>query len=126
MFFQRARDISRDQQRGSNADRNPGLETDWDAYPTDSAKIPLERAVRIVYLNHRGMDESRNIVPDRLWFGATDWYVEKQWLLDAFDIDRGVFQTLAVSRIVNMGDTDACVFDGSPAQRASGRLSVSG
>jgi len=46
------------------------------------------RIVNIVYTNYRGETAQRRIIPQRVWFGATQWHREEQWLLDAFDLDR--------------------------------------
>ncbi len=40
--------------------------------------------VLLVYTNYRRKTDSRLVTPLRLRFGATPYYPEPQWLLDAF------------------------------------------
>lgn len=47
---------------------------------------PEDCAVWIDYLNHRGVRRWRQIVPTRIYYGATDWHPEDQWLLAADDV----------------------------------------
>lgn len=47
-----------------------------------------ELAVSILYTNHRGETAVRQIVPQYLWFGETQWHPGEQWLLRAKDCDR--------------------------------------
>lgn len=58
-----------------------------------------ERNVRILYTNHRGETRIRHILPERLYFGCTDWHPEPQWLLDAFDIDKNALRSFAMKDI---------------------------
>lgn len=48
----------------------------------------MRKVVSIVYTNYRGETARREIIPQRVWFGATQWHPEEQWLLDAFDIEK--------------------------------------
>jgi predicted DNA-binding transcriptional regulator YafY len=63
------------------------LESTQQKAPTDPA-LDLSKAIGIVYKNYRGETARRRIVPQRLWFGATKWHPDKQWLLDAIDVDK--------------------------------------
>lgn len=45
--------------------------------------------VALTYRNWRGEVAERTIIPRRVWFGATDWHPEPQWLLTAFDTEKG-------------------------------------
>lgn len=58
-----------------------------------------DRAIRIVYTNYRGETALREIVPQRVWYGATDWHPEEQWLLDAVDLDKGASRSFALRDI---------------------------
>ena len=65
--------------------------------PVDS---PVEqKAIQIIYTNHRGETAIRRIVPARIWFGATEWHPEEQWLLDAIDLERQVPRSFALRDI---------------------------
>ena len=50
--------------------------------------LDLRKAVNIIYTNYRGETARREIIPQRVWFGATKWHPEEQWLLDAFDVEK--------------------------------------
>jgi hypothetical protein len=63
-------------------------------------------AVRIRYTNHRGETAVREVRPQRVWFGATEWHPEPQWLLDAVDVERGVERSFALR--------DVAAFDVQP------------
>lgn len=52
-------------------------------------EFDLSHVVTIRYTNYRGETADRRIVPRMLRFAATEWHPEPQWLLDAFDIDKG-------------------------------------
>ncbi|HSO00531.1 MAG TPA: hypothetical protein VLS89_19700 [Candidatus Nanopelagicales bacterium] len=66
-----------------------------------SEETPLEinKTVQILYTNYRHETSIRKIIPSRIWFGSTPWHPEQQWLLDAFDIDRGESRSFAVADI---------------------------
>jgi hypothetical protein len=57
----------------------------------------------IDYTNHRGERHWRKIAPtaDRpsMWWGRTEWHVEPQWLLDAYDHEKGAVRTFAMKDI---------------------------
>ena len=61
--------------------------------------IEKEKVVRILYTNYRGETTIRRIIPERIWFGETEWHQERQWLLDAFDIDKSQRRSFAVKDI---------------------------
>ena len=58
-----------------------------------------EKTVEIVYKNWRGEVGVRQIIPEKIWFGTTEWYPEEQWLLDAFDCGKQESRTFAMSDI---------------------------
>ena len=66
-----------------------------------SANSDEARAVSILYTNYRGEKAWRRITPIRIWFGATEWHPEEQWLLDAIDLEKGTNRSFA------MGDIEA-------------------
>jgi len=55
-----------------------------EAAPTRSIVDPVE----LTYTNWRGETAVRKIRPLHIWFGATDWHPEAQWLLRAFDVEK--------------------------------------
>lgn len=53
------------------------------------------------YTNHRGETAARRVLPLRLEWGATEWHPETQWLLWAYDLDRGAERAFALSGVVH-------------------------
>jgi predicted DNA-binding transcriptional regulator YafY len=59
-----------------------------------------EQAVTILYTNYRGETAHRKIIPTgKIWFGSTEWHPEKQWLLDAHDVEKGALRNFAMKDI---------------------------
>lgn len=65
----------------------------------DKSTFDPAQVVRIVYTNYRGETAIREIVPQRMWFGATEWHPEQQWLLNAFDVEKNAVRAFAVKDI---------------------------
>lgn len=61
--------------------------------------------LRITYRNWRGEVGERNIVPQSVWFGATDWHPEPQWLLSALDTGKGAARDFALADFGANDDT---------------------
>lgn len=61
--------------------------------------------LRITYRNWRGEVSERNIVPQSVWFGATEWHPEPQWLLSALDTDKGAARDFALADFGANNDT---------------------
>lgn len=61
--------------------------------------METEKIVNILYTNYRGETTIRKIIPDKIWFGKTDWHPENQWLLDAFDADKNAERSFALKDI---------------------------
>lgn len=55
--------------------------------------------LHFIYTNHRGETAARRVVNPLLFFGATEYYPETQWLMYAFDIDKDNSRTFAVKNI---------------------------
>ena len=47
-----------------------------------------EAPVTLTYTNWKGETAQRRIIPRRIWWGATEWHPDPQWLLTAFDVDK--------------------------------------
>lgn len=47
----------------------------------------MSGAVAIDYTNWKGARRIRRILPLAIWFGATEWHKEEQWLLHAIDLE---------------------------------------
>jgi hypothetical protein len=61
--------------------------------------------VKLWYRNFRGDVSCRSIVPERLWFGSTDWHPEPQWMLTAFDTDKHASRDFAMKDFCPMPST---------------------
>lgn len=61
--------------------------------------IEAKKAVRILYTNYRGETEYRDILPEKIWFGSTEWHKDDQWLLDAQDIKKNALRNFAMKDI---------------------------
>ena len=70
------------------------------ATPRLYALVGATRSVRIGYTNWHGELTRRTILPGRLWFGATEYHPDPQWLLDAHCLTRGAQRTFAVRDII--------------------------
>ncbi len=61
--------------------------------------IQSEKVVRILYKNYRGETGHRDIIPEKIWFGSTEWHKEEQWLLDAHDVEKDALRNFAMKDI---------------------------
>lgn len=55
--------------------------------------------VRILYTNYRGKTALRAIIPERLYFGSTEWHPEPQWLLEATDVEKDQSRSFAMKDV---------------------------
>lgn len=55
--------------------------------------------VLVNYTNWKGITSLRRIVPLHIFFGCNEWHDGEQWLLQAFDVDKGVERTFALKDI---------------------------
>lgn len=55
--------------------------------------------VTITYTNYRGETSERNIIPEKIWYGSTEWHPEPQWLLTALDLDKKASRDFAMKDI---------------------------
>lgn len=62
-------------------------------------KIENQQQVRIHYTNYRNETGYRIIVPQKIWFGSTEWHPESQWLLDAIDVEKNALRNFAMKDI---------------------------
>lgn len=63
------------------------------------AAISASAKVQILYTNYRGETAYRVILPQRLWFGSTQYHPEEQDLLDALDVEKNEVRNFAVKDI---------------------------
>lgn len=60
--------------------------------------------VRILYRNYRGETAIRTVRPSRIWFGATSWHPEPQWLMEAVDLEKDAERSFALRDILCFDD----------------------
>lgn len=70
----------------------------------DGNRIPkAEReppALAILYTNWRGVTAVRHVMPRGVRYGSSKWHPEPQWLLEAFDVEKGETREFAFNKIV--------------------------
>ena len=66
--------------------------------------MKMVKEVYIDYTNYRGERSVRRILPERLYFGRTEYHPEDQWLLDAHDLGKDVSRTYAMKDIHKWSD----------------------
>jgi predicted DNA-binding transcriptional regulator YafY len=59
-----------------------------------------DRVAVIRYTNYRGETTLRRIIPRAIRFASTEWHPAEQWLLDAYDLDKGAVRTFAMKDIL--------------------------
>ena len=57
---------------------------------------PNDPPLRIIYRNYRGEISERAIVPINVYFGATEYHPEPQWLMHALDVAKGETRDFAL------------------------------
>ncbi|WP_395175765.1 hypothetical protein [Roseibium alexandrii] len=55
------------------------------------------RSIRFVYTNWRGETAERWATPSKIWWGRTGYHTELQWLMTAFDHDKGAERDFALA-----------------------------
>ncbi len=55
--------------------------------------------VRVRYTNWRGETAWRTIIPYFIRFGATEHHRDEQWLLEAWDVEKGATRTFALKDV---------------------------
>jgi len=59
----------------------------------------VNKHIKILYTNWRGETTERTIVPEKIYFGSTEWHPEEQWLLTAFDVEKKASRDFAMKDI---------------------------
>lgn len=54
------------------------------------------------YINYRGEASRRRVRTEGIYYGATDYHPEKQWLLKAEDLDKGEERIFAMNDMSNV------------------------
>lgn len=72
--------------------------------PVDAERVEPNPAIdasegtplTVDYINYRGERGTRHILPGRIVYGATEYHPRHQWLLEAFDLDKGAMRVFAM------------------------------
>ena len=70
--------------------------------PDQAENIGDDEPVRIGYTNWKGEKGDRHIQPLQVWYGATQWHPEEQWLLRALDVEKQAERDFALKDIVQV------------------------
>lgn len=77
--------------------------------------------VTIFFTDSSGVNRERSVIPQRVWYGCTEWYPKEQWLLDAYDTERHVVRSFSLATIKGFdGHTGERVPHRSADHRAAG------
>ena len=57
------------------------------------------RELVFMYKNWRGETSQRRIVPEKIWFGETEWHPGQQWFLRGLDAEKREVRDFALSDI---------------------------
>ena len=58
--------------------------------------LPENSKLKINYTNYKGENADRNIAPNYIWYGESEFHEGKQWFMRALDIDRKVHRDFAL------------------------------
>ena len=59
------------------------------------------KSLRFVYKNYKGIVSTRNVIPEGVYYGTTEWHKQNQWLMTAFDLDKKADRTFAITDIIS-------------------------
>lgn len=60
------------------------------------------RMVMVIrYTNYRGVTAIRRIVPRQIHFVSTEWHPDPQWVMEAFDLERGAERSFAMRDVLD-------------------------
>lgn len=57
--------------------------------------------IEFTYKNYRNEISERKVIPIRIYFGATDYHKEPQWILKALDLDKNQERDFALLDIIS-------------------------
>jgi hypothetical protein len=58
------------------------------------------------YKNYKDEVSMRKVIPEKVWFGHTEYHMDDQWILKAFDIEKQVDRNFAINDIIKFIDDD--------------------
>lgn len=57
------------------------------------------KIITIDYTNYRGERGKRSIIPQKIFFDSNEWHREKQWLLEAHDVEKNQIRFFSIKDI---------------------------
>ncbi len=67
------------------------------------SKLPVglekEHPVKVRYVNWRGEEAIRSIIPVDIYWGKTEWHPEEQWILKVWDVEREAYREYSLKDI---------------------------
>ena len=58
------------------------------------------KPLKFKYKNWKGITAIRTVIPEKIYYGSTEFHKESQWLMEAFDLDKDATRTFAVKDIL--------------------------
>lgn len=62
----------------------------------------MNKLVSFTYTNYRNETSKRIVLPEKMWFGSTDYHKQEQWLMSAFDLAKQDYRDFAMSDITDL------------------------
>lgn len=56
-----------------------------------------KKVVTLVYTNWKGETKERHVIPERVYWGHTEWHKEDQFLMECFDLNKQAKRTYALN-----------------------------
>lgn len=76
------------------------------------------------YVNHAGVEGTRNVIPIGFFFGTSKYYTDPQWLLEAWDLDKQAIRHYAFAKLNIGGLSEAEGKPETPIQTRLGQLGL--
>jgi hypothetical protein len=78
---------------------NPMQAVDNSTKLSTQKNVASERTLKVRYTNYRGETAVREIVPQEIYWGKTEYHPEEQWLLRVWDVEKGAERVYAFKDI---------------------------
>lgn len=62
-------------------------------------KVEQDKIVTILYTNWKGKTSLRQIIPVEVKWESSEWHPELQWILSAWDVEKGDYRSFAMKDI---------------------------
>ncbi len=68
---------------------------------------PVRPPLLFTYRNHRGVVSNRRVLPLSVYQGSSEHHPARQWLMEAYDLDKQLLRTFALLDVVSWDDPHA-------------------